>query len=128
MAKKGRIYLFGNGEIKANPIHGEDLAAVCVEAIEGADSEVIAGGPETLTYNEIAKIAFEAAGTTVKIAHIPDWIRSTLLRLVRTIFSGKVYGPIEFFLTVSSIDMIAPEYGTHKLRDHFRKVSQENTE
>src|SRR6056297_422501 len=33
MAKKGRVVLFGNGELKLNPIHGADLAEVCVRAI-----------------------------------------------------------------------------------------------
>ncbi len=55
MAKKGRIYLFGNGESKSNPIHGEDLAEVCVDAIEKPGREINIGGPETLTHNEIAR-------------------------------------------------------------------------
>ena len=40
MALKGNIYLFGSGEQKANPIHGEDLAAVCVDAIGSSDQEI----------------------------------------------------------------------------------------
>ena len=34
MAKKGKVELFGDGHYKMNPIHGEDLAAVCVNAIK----------------------------------------------------------------------------------------------
>ena len=30
MAKKGRVYLFGDGQFKLNPIDGKDLAVVCV--------------------------------------------------------------------------------------------------
>ncbi|MDX2439054.1 MAG: hypothetical protein QNK40_00725, partial [Desulfobacterales bacterium] len=60
MAKKGRVYLFGDGELKTNPIHGEDLAAVCVEAIDKPDQEIKVGGPETFTHNKIAAAAFEA--------------------------------------------------------------------
>ena len=40
MAKKGRVYVFGDGELKTNPIHGEDLAAACVEAIDKPDQEI----------------------------------------------------------------------------------------
>ena len=40
MAKKGRVYLFGNGELRTNPIHGEDLAIVCVDAIDKPAKEV----------------------------------------------------------------------------------------
>jgi uncharacterized protein YbjT (DUF2867 family) len=119
MAQKGNIYVFGSGEQKTNPIHGEDLAAVCVDAIEGLEQEIKVGGPETLTYNEIAKIAFEVADTKPKITRIPDWVRTAILRLIRIFTNSKFYGPVEFFLTVTAIDMVAPECGTHRLREHF---------
>ena len=51
MAQKGSIYLFGSGEHKINPIHGEDLAVVCVNAIHNTDRVINVGGPDTLTYN-----------------------------------------------------------------------------
>ncbi len=126
MAQKGNIYVFGSGDRKTNPIHGKDLAAVCVDAIEGLDQVINVGGPETLTYNEIAKIAYEVAGTEPKITRIPDWVRTAILRLIRAFTNSKFYGPIEFFLTVTAIDMIAPEYGTHRLREHFITVQQQD--
>ncbi len=116
MAKRGRVYLFGNGELKANPIHGEDLATVCVDTIDKPDKEVEIGGPETLTQNEIASIAFSVLGNKPKITHIPDWVRDAILKLVRLLTRSKFYGPIEFFLTVMAIDMLAPEYGKHSLK------------
>ena len=115
MAKRGRIYLFGNGELRANPIHGEDLAVVCVDAINSSDKEIQIGGPETLTQNEIASIAFDILGKKPKITHIPDWVRVAILKLVRLLTDSKVYGPVEFFMTVMAIDMLAPEYGKHTL-------------
>lgn len=124
MAQKGSIYLFGSGDQKTNPIHGEDLAAVCVDAIEGADQVIRVGGPETLTYTEIANIAFDVAGTTPKITRIPNWAGTTILKLLRVFTNSKFYGPIEFFITVTAIDMIAPEYGSHRLGDHFARLRQ----
>lgn len=122
MAKKGRIYLFGSGELKANPIHGEDLAIVCVDAIEKPDKEIEVGGPETLTQNEFAITAFKVLGKKQKITHIPDFIRIIILKMVRTFTGSKIYGPIEFFLAVMAIDMIAPEYGKHTLKKHFETL------
>lgn len=126
MAKKGRVYLFGNGELKANPIHGEDLAAVCVDAMENSDQEIKVGGPETLTHNEIAEIAFEVIGIKPKITHIPDWVRAAILKMVRIFTGSKVYGPIEFFLTVMAIDMLAPEYGNYTLKEYFNSLRDMN--
>jgi len=122
MAQKGRVYLFGNGEYKANPIHGEDLAIVCVNSIENTEKEINVGGPETLSQNEIASIAFNIAEKEIKITYIPNWIRKILLFMIRTFTSQKLYGPIEFFLTVLSMDMTAPEKGIHTLEEFYRNL------
>ncbi len=126
MAKRGRIYLFGNGELRANPIHGEDLAVVCVDAIDRSDKEIEIGGPETLTQNEIASIAFDTVGNKPKITRIPDWVRVTILKLVRLLTASKVYGPVEFFMTVMAMDMLAPEYGKHTLKEYFTILNNPN--
>jgi len=126
MAKKGRVYLFGNGELRANPIHGHDLAVICVDAVDRPDKEIEIGGPETLTQNEIASTAFDILGNKPKITYIPDWVRITILKLVKLLTGSRVYGPVEFFMTVMAIDMLAPEYGEHTLKEHFVKLHSAN--
>ena len=126
MAKRGRVYLFGNGELRANPIHGEDLATVCVDAVDKPDKEVEIGGPETHTQNDIALIAFDILGNKPKITHIPDWVRVVILKLVRLLTGSKVYGPVEFFMTVMAMDMLAPEYGKHTLKEYFTNLNNAN--
>ncbi len=121
-AKKGRVYLFGNGEHKVNPIHGADLAEICVNAIQSNNKEISAGGPQILTHNQIAEIAFSVADKKPKITYIPNWIRKIVLFLLRTFTNSKVYGPIEFFMTVLSMDLIAPEYGNHSLKNYFEEL------
>ena len=126
MAKRGRVYLFGNGELRANPIHGEDLATICVDAIDKSDKEVEIGGPEILTQNEITSIAFDILGNKPKTTHIPDWVRVAILKVVRLFAGSKVYGPVEFFLTVMAMDMLAPEYGKHTLKEYFTNLNNAN--
>jgi uncharacterized protein YbjT (DUF2867 family) len=126
MAKRGRVYLFGNGELRANPIHGEDLATVCVDAIDRPDREVEIGGPEILTQNEIASMAFDILGNKPKTTHIPDWVRVAILKVVRLFSGSKFYGPVEFFLTVMAMDMLAPEYGKHTLKEYFTNLNKAN--
>jgi len=123
MAINGRVYLFGNGEYRANPIHGKDLATFCVDAIEKPDREIEIGGPETLTQNEIAFIAFNVLGNKPKIFHIPDWLRTLILKMIRIFTGSKTYGPVEFFMTVMAMDMVAPQYGKHTLKDYFIKLN-----
>ena len=38
----------------------------------------------------------------------------------------KVYGPVEFFLTVMAMDMLAPEYGKHTLKEYFTNLNNTN--
>jgi uncharacterized protein YbjT (DUF2867 family) len=128
MAEKGRVYLFGDGELRANPIHGADLAEICADAVQKPEKEIEIGGPETLTQTEIVKMAFDILGKRPKVTHIPNWIRVAVLRLIRIITGSRVYGPIEFFMTVLAMDMLAPEYGTHTLREYFAALHETNTQ
>jgi uncharacterized protein YbjT (DUF2867 family) len=119
MAKRGKGYVFGSGEYRINPIHGEDLAEVCVNAASGDKNEISVGGPDILTHNEILTIAFESLKKDVKISRIPIWIRNFLLAALRIFTPVKTYGPVEFFMTVLAIDLVAPTHGQHHLRDFF---------
>lgn len=125
MAATGRVYLFGDGNHKLNPVHGEDLGEVCVNAIESNVKEINAGGPELFSQNEIAELALKAHSKKIKIVHLPDRIRKLTLRILRTFTSSKYYGPFEFFLTTMAIDMAAPMYGKNRLEDFFNKKAKE---
>ena len=120
MAKGGRVYLFGDGNLKLNPIHGEDLAKVCVDKMITGVNEETVGGVDIFTQNELAELALKAWEKPVKISHFPDWARRLAIWLLRTFTSSKTYGPIEFFLTAMAYDNIANQYGTNHLEDFFK--------
>ena len=120
MAKAGRIYLFGKGDLKLNPIDGEDLAVVCVDKIIAGVKEEAVGGADILTQNELAELALQAWGKPIKISHLPDWTRRLTMWALRTFTGSTTYGPIEFFLTAMAFDNIANPYGNHRLEDFFR--------
>lgn len=119
MAQRGRVYLFGRGQFRSNPVHGADLAAVCVDAINLSDQEIEVGGPEILSHGEIAKLAFESLDKPPKISYIPEWLRKLVLRSLQLLTKQTFHGPLEFFLTVMARDMIAPEYGSRSLKEFF---------
>lgn len=122
MARNGRVYLFGDGENRANPIHGADLAQVCVAHLHQAAGEYDVGGPELLTQNEIARQAFAAVGKPVRITHVPLWVKDTAVWLAKTFTSVKTHGPMEFFMTVLAMEMVAPLFGQHTLKEHFKTI------
>lgn len=124
MAEKGRVVLFGDGELKLNPIHGADLAEVCVRAIAQKEKEIVVGGPDILTQNEIAEMALCAWNKPANIVHLPGWIRLLMLNTAKVFLPTQRFGPLEFFLTLVARDNIATRHGTHRLQDFFNEEVQ----
>lgn len=121
MAEKGRLALFGNGESKLNPIHGADLAEVCVRAVAQKDKEIAVGGPDILTQNEIAEMALCAWNKPANIVHVPNMFRSLILNAAKIFLPVHRFGWVEFFLTLMAGDNIATRYGNHRLQDFFNQ-------
>jgi len=126
MAKKGRIYFIGSGDNRINPIHGADLAVTCVDALEGEKEEIDVGGPQVLTYREIAKLAFEAWGDPIKITSIPIWLTRFMIAVTKTI--NKHQGDLlAFFAMAMTSDSIAPTTGNRTLKDHYAVCTVKNS-
>ena len=122
MARSGRVYLFGDGSNRINPIHGADLAEFCVGALESEKQQLDVGGPEVLTYREIAELAFAVLGQPEKITCVPKSLASALVAALRWATPTKVYGPIEFMASVMTMDVIGEAHGQRRLADHFRDL------
>lgn len=121
MAKRGRVFLVGDGHNRFNPIHGRDLAEVCVDAAEGIAREVEAGGPEVLTQRELAAIAFDVVGKPVKMTVIPAWLSNGLVRGIGLL--SKQFGDLaEFIVTSGDIDGVGPQRGTTTVRSYFEAL------
>lgn len=132
MAQKGRVWLFGKGDFRANPIHGADLARVIFQAMEESPGRgghyLDIGGPEIMTHRQMAEAAFAALNKKPKISLVPMWIRNVVLFLARKLAPARVSGPLEFFLTVMARDMIAPARGRHTLAGYYRLLARQNRE
>ena len=122
MARKGRVYLFGDGSNRINPIHGADLAVACVDAIEGSQSEIDVGGPETMTWREVAAAAFRALDKPVKITSVPLWMMAAVIFLTR-LFSRHSAELMAFFTTMGSRDVVGPPMGTRTLDAHYQNLA-----
>ncbi|MFC1693009.1 SDR family oxidoreductase [Candidatus Latescibacterota bacterium] len=117
MANKGKVYLFGNGQNEINPIHGGDLAEICVDAIIEKEKEINIGGPVAYTYKEIAELAFKGLNKPAKISMMPMWMIRLVLPIIRTFSSSKTYGPLEFMMSVMTMDVLGELYGKYNLKD-----------
>ena len=124
MARSGRVYLFGDGSSRINPIHGFDLAEFCVDAMDRPEQQLDVGGPEVFTYREIADLAFDVLDQPRKITCIPKPLVSATVGALRWLTPAKVYGPVEFMASVMTMDVVGQPHGRRKLADHFRDRSE----
>lgn len=118
MARKGRVWLIGSGNNRVNAIHGSDLAVVCADAMAGTESEIDVGGPQTLTWNEVAALTFEVLEKPAKISHVPAWLMWSVVCLVK-LFNPHQGDLLAFFTTMATNDIVAPPTGTHTLEAHY---------
>ena len=126
MARSGRVYLFGNGSNRINPIHGADLAEVCVDALESPKSQIDVGGPEIFTYREIAELAFDVLAKPKKITCLPKKLIVAAIGAFRWLAPVKTYGPVQFLTAVMTMDVVGEPFGERRLLDHFRDCSKTN--
>lgn len=121
MARRGLVLLPPGGDTRVAPIHGADLAAFCAEKLGDSSGSWDVGGPEVLTYRQIAEIAIKASGRTARALTIPTgalhaavWVASRLGERPRNL--------AEFFAEGLTHDAVGERYGTRHLADYFASL------
>jgi uncharacterized protein YbjT (DUF2867 family) len=119
MAQSGRVWLFGDGSKRINPIHGADLATATAEATDAGVGWLDVGGPDVFTQRDLAELAFASLGKPPRITRLPDIIRRLALRLLPVVTPRRIRGPARFFLSALALDMVGACHGTRRLKNHF---------
>lgn len=125
MARSGRVWLFGDGEHRLNPIDGADLAVAVADAVEEERDRLDVGGPDVFTQAEIARLAFAAIGRVPKISRLPDLVRRMLIGVLPHVTPLHVHGPAQFFLSALGVDMVGECRGSRHLAEHFADLAAE---
>lgn len=128
MARKGRVWLFGDGQLQINPIHGADLATAIFDAVDRKEAWLDVGGPDVLTHRDLAKLSFETLGSPDRITILPDFFRRIALRLLPWFAPHHVVGPAQFFLTAFGMHMAGRPVGTRHLAEYFQGLNSRPTE
>jgi uncharacterized protein YbjT (DUF2867 family) len=127
-ARRGRVWLFGAGKARINPIHPADLAVEVERYIEDASARNTTydiGGPDILSYDEIARMAFNALGKTPHISHLAPWIMDATSQALKP-FNPTGAGFLRFFRWVITSDMVGSPRGQIHLRDFFAHLASQN--
>lgn len=127
MAQRGRVYVVGTGNARINPIHPMDLAAEvtrCIEDAETRNTSYGIGGPDIFSYNEIARLAFDALGRKPHVTHLAPWLLDAASGALRP-FNPTGSGFLRFFRWVVTSDMIGTATGEIHLRDYFAELANQ---
>ena len=89
MIEKGAVTLLGKEDVHANVISTEDFAEFIVKHMLDENVTYEIGGTETYSYEEIAKMCFEAAGKEAVIKRAPVWLFDVLAFVNKLKKNGK---------------------------------------
>ena len=120
MAQSGTAYLTGQSGDPLSPMHGADLAQVCMRAMIAKEKEWAVGGPESLSRQQIARLAFEALGKPTKIRQISPEVARVLKGGLR-LFGSRQADALQFALDTAHQGLSAAPQGSHLLGDYFKE-------
>ena len=106
MIEKGKVTLLGKDTIRANVIDTSDFADYMVEHVNDKNLTVNIGGTEIYSYEEIAKMCFDAAGKKAVIKRAPVWTFNLISKLPKVKKEGRS-GVVLFGQWIMTHQMVA---------------------
>lgn len=126
MVKKGSVTLLGDKHVYANVIDTTDLADFILEHLDDDNETYDVGGHETYSYEEIAKLFFEAAGKTPDIKRAPVFVFSALAFVNKLRKNGKE-PIIRFSKWTLTNDLVGEhKYGKLSFKDYVNDYVEEH--
>lgn len=123
MARRGLVLIVGDGTNRMNPIHGDDVARVAVEATDGDERSVGCGGPDVFTQLELAELCGDIWGRRVRTLKLSQRMLAPVHKTIGRI--DRQFGDLaEFLVTAGVVDAVAPTRGVHRLEDHLRGLAR----
>ena len=119
--RKGKLVVTGTGQARTNPVHEADVARAVADALDGGESDVDVGGPETLTQGEVAELAAEAAGGA-SVRYALTW-RAQLGAGLRRFTGAHNHDVALHLLAQTAVDIVGPPVGERRLGEYFAEVA-----
>ena len=119
MIEKGEVSLLGKKPVHANVVDTPDFAEFIVDHIGDKNVTYDVGGKETWSYEEIARMCFDAAGKQAVIKHAPPFLFDILANLPKNKKNGK-QAIIRFSKWTLTEEMVgATKCGTHSFKQYI---------
>jgi uncharacterized protein YbjT (DUF2867 family) len=122
MARIGLAFLPPDPGVRTAPIHAADLARFCVERIGDVSGSWDVGGPDVLTYREIAQLASAALGKRSRAVTIPmGAVRAAVW--VATRIGGRPANIAQFLADGLTRDAVGERCGEHHIDAYFHELA-----
>ena len=113
--------LKGHHDVKANVVDCPDFAEFIVDHMMDRNVTYEVGGKETYTYEQMARMCFEAAGKPTVIKDSPEWMFSLLAELPKIKKAGK-HDIILFSRWTLSHDLVGKDIvGDHSFAEYVKE-------
>ena len=101
-----------------------DLADFMLRHLDEENQTYDVGGTEVYSYNEMARLFFEAAGKEAQITHAPEWL-FTLLAFMSKIQANGKEAVIRFSRWTLTHDLVAEhKYGQLSFKEYVKEHFQ----
>jgi uncharacterized protein YbjT (DUF2867 family) len=122
MARRGVALLPPAAHIRIAPIHGADLARFCADKMSDSSGAWNVGGPDVVTYPELADLAFRALGRKPRTITVPAaMVRGAVWAASR--LGDRPRDLATFFADGLTHDAIGERYGGHHIADYFTELA-----
>ena len=119
MIESGSVSLLGNEAVHANVVDCPEFAAFIVDHMHDTNVTYNVGGKETWSYEEIARMCFDAAGKPAVIKRAPAFLFDVLAWLPKNKKNGKS-AIIRFSKWTLTEEMVGDTHvGEHSFKDYI---------
>lgn len=122
LARMGVMPVLGR-DARTNPIHEADLAAAVADVLSHEEGIIEVGGPERLSREAIARLAFAAVGKTPRFVPVPPGLarfNAGLLGLA----DRRLAEVVRFVAAIHERDIVAPSVGARRLGPYLEAVAR----
>lgn len=121
----GVMRLVGNGDAKTTPVDEGELAAAIVAHVGEHRATYSVGGPQDLSFNEVAELIGQALGKAIKVHHYPEGATKAALAMMHPLSPARV-DLLQMFVWLLNAGVTSQHVGVATLGDWLMAYRDEH--
>ncbi len=122
LARRGLLFMPGQGLARTNPIHEKEVAEQVLHAISSPIRYMCIGGKTVYSRRQLFEIVQQNADPGKRVKSIPIWLIRSFLPFLK-LMNPALYDKLAFYLHVSDKEILAYKTGSFIFEDYLPKDS-----